>query len=100
MLLKLCRDSKVAALYIPVEKLEAIGTSIKNYCARVLFDGDVPKLEEYASIKYAMPNLILLVDGLNEVNARAERQFINELKGLNLLSGIQFVVTSRSDFTA
>lgn len=100
MLLKLCRDSKVAMLYIPVEKLEAIGTSIKNYCARVLFDGDVPKFEEFVSIKYAKPNLILLVDGLNEVNARAERQFINELKGLNLLSGIQFVVTSRSDFTA
>lgn len=99
MLLKLSRDSKVTTLYIPVEKLEAIGISIKNYCARVLFDGDVPKFEEFASLKYANPNLILLVDGLNEVNARAERQFINELKGLNLLSGIQVVVTSRSDFT-
>ena len=100
MLLKLCRDSNAATLYIPAERLEAIGSSIRNYCARALFVGDVSAFENFTAIKYSKPTLTLLIDGLNEVNAKAERQFINEIKGLNLLPGIQVVVTSRSDFTA
>ena len=36
---------------------------------------------------------------MNEINAGQERQFINEIKALNLFKGIQVVVSSRSDFT-
>ena len=99
MLLKLCRDSNKAILYIPAERLVAIGSSIKSYCTRVLFDGDESAFENSATVKYSKPTLTLLIDGLNEVDGRAERQFINEIKGLNLLPGIQIVVTSRADFT-
>lgn len=100
MLLKLCRDSDAVMLYIPAERLEAIGSSIRNYCSRVLFAGDLSAFENFTAIKYTKPTLTLLVDGLNEVNSKVERQFIKEIRGLDLLPGIQIVVTSRSDFTA
>lgn len=100
ILLKMCEDGCEAVLYLPAERLEAIETSIQNYCARVLFDGDNSAFEDFTAVKYTNPSLILLIDGLNEVDARAERKFINEIKRLNLLPGIQIVITSRSDFTA
>lgn len=100
MLLKICRDSNEAILYIPLERLVAIGSSIKSYCARVLFDGSEGAFEKYTGIRYSSPSLTLLIDGMNEINAGQERQFINEIKALNLFKGIQVVVSSRSDFTA
>lgn len=100
MLLSACREKKAATLYISAERLEAIGVGIEEYCARMLFDGDAEAFRKYAGVKYTNPNLILFIDGLNEVTASTERRFINEIKRLNLLQGIQVVITSRSDFTA
>lgn len=100
MLMKLCQESTVPSLYISAERLTALDLSIKNFCARVLFDGNIDTFERFAAKKYTSPTLILLIDGLNEVEPRSEQQFIKELKALNLLEGIQFVVSSRSDFTA
>lgn len=100
MLLKLCRDSRIPVLYISAERLTALRISIKDYCARVLFDGDLGTFERFVSKNYTNPTLVLLIDGLNEVEPRVEQEFIKELKALNLLNGIQFVVSSRSDFTS
>lgn len=99
MLLKICKESNEPVLYIPLERLVAIGSSIKSYCARVLFDGSEESFEKYTGIRYSSPSLTLLIDGMNEINAGQERQFINEIKALNLFKGIQVVVSSRSDFT-
>lgn len=100
MLLSACREKNEAMLYISAERLEAIGIGIEEYCARILFGGDGKAFRKFAGVKYEAPNLILFIDGLNEVAASSERSFINEIKGLNLLQGIQVVITSRSDFTA
>lgn len=99
MLLKICKESNEPVLYIPLERLVAIGSSIKSYCARVLFDGSEEFFEKYTGIRYSSPSLTLLIDGMNEINAGQEQQFINEIKALNLFKGIQVVVSSRSDFT-
>lgn len=99
MLLKLCKESDETILYIPVERLAALGISIKSYCVRNLFDGDEAAFEDYTGIRYSLPSLTLLIDGLNEIDARLERRFINEIKAINLLKGIQIVISSRSDFT-
>lgn len=100
MLLKACKESNEPFLYIPLERLAALGYSIKSYCARVLFDGSEDAFETYTGIRYSSPSITLLIDGMNEINSRQERQFINEIKALNLFKGIQVVVSSRSDFTA
>ena len=99
MMLDACRREDLPVLYIPVERLDAIGITIKTYCIRVLFDEDEDRFNMFVSVKYTTPSLILFIDGLNEVDASAERRFINEIKGINLLKGIQLVVSSRSDFT-
>lgn len=100
MFLNLCKEkSDETFLYIPLERLVALGSSIKAYCVRVLFDGSDEKFEKYTCTRYSSPSLTLLIDGMNEINSRQERQFINEIKELNLFKGIQVVVSSRSDFT-
>lgn len=99
MLLHLCKNSNKVVLYIPAERLATIGMNIKKYCARILFDGDEAAFEGYCGVKYSSPSLILLVDGLNEIDGEKERCFINEIISLNLLKGVQFVISSRSDFT-
>lgn len=99
MLLKICKESNEPVLYIPLERLVAIGSSIKSYCARVLFNGSEESFEKYTGTRYSSPGLTLLIDGMNEINVRQEQQFINEIKALNLFKGIQVMVASRSDFT-
>lgn len=98
LLLDACRKTE-NALYISLEGLVTIGYGIEQYCAHILFDGDNHRFEDYTRIGYLVPSLILMVDGLNEVDADAERRFINELKHLNMQKGIQIIISSRSDFT-
>lgn len=98
MLLNACRKME-DALYISLEGLVTIGFGIEQYCAHVIFDGNIHRFEDYTRNGYSVPSLILMIDGLNEVDADSERRFINELKHLNMLKGIQIIVSSRSDFT-
>ena len=47
MFLNLCKEkSDETFLYIPLERLVALGSSIKAYCVRVLFDGSDEKFEK------------------------------------------------------
>lgn len=98
-LLHLCKTSNQTVLYIPAERLSAMKSGIKQYCSNALFDGNERKFEDFCRNKYNTPNLILLIDGLNEIDAKEEREFINELKSFQFLKGLQIVISSRSDFT-
>jgi len=49
MLLKLCRDSRIPVLYISAERLSALNIGVKDYCSRVLFDGDTGAFERFVS---------------------------------------------------
>lgn len=99
MMLNLCKTSSRLTIYIPAERLVAIGMGIRSYCARKLFDGDEAAFEEFCGVNYSVPTLTLLIDGLNEIDGKNERKYINEIKALNLLQGMQVVISSRSDFT-
>ena len=100
MLLNLCKNNQETILYISAERLAAMKVDIKYYCTRTLFDGDGSSFDDFCMKRYSSPSLILLIDGLNEIDPTQERKFINEIKALNLLKGIQFVISSRSNFTA
>ena len=99
LLLDACTKMK-NALYISLEYLVTIGYGIEQYCAQIVYEGKIQQFKDFVRTEYSTASLILIVDGLNEVDAVAERRFINELKQLNLLKGIQIVVSSRSDFTS
>lgn len=98
MLLDACRKMD-NALYVSPESLLTIGYGIEEYCAHELFDGSISRLRNFTRDKHSEPNLVLVVDGLNEVDGEAEQKFITEIKRLNLQKGIQVIISSRSDFT-
>jgi len=98
MLLSTCKKME-NALYISVESLSTMGYGIEQYCAVTLFDGKVSAFQDYCRTKHTLPDLLLLIDGLNEVDGETERGYISEIRKLNLLKGIQVIISSRSDFT-
>lgn len=98
-LLNFCKRCEQTTLYIPLERLVSMKIGIKDYCTRVLFDGDERAFTNYCTDKFTLPSLILLIDGVNEIDADNERTIINEVNALSLFKGIQIVMTSRSDFT-
>lgn len=98
MLLETCKKIE-NALYISLEVLVTIGYGMEEYIAHTLFEGDQRRLQDFARNGLKDPSLILLVDGLNEVDGDWEQRFICQLKRLNMLKGIQIVLSSRSDFT-
>ena len=101
MLLHLCEKSNQTVLYIPIERLATMHISIKKYCSSILWNGNEEKFDNFCRNKYSLPNLILLIDGLNEIDGKNERHYINELKTINFLNkGIQIVVSSRTDFSS
>lgn len=99
MLLDYCRDVCEAVLYIPAERLAALGLSIRQYCIDVIYSGDEKLFHSRLANKLSSPALTLFVDGLNEVDVESERCFIIEIQSLNLLRGLRILVASRSNFT-
>ena len=99
MLLDYCRNSSEPVLYVPVERLVALGLSIEQYCISSVYGNDADAFRENLFTKYSKPMLTLFVDGLNEVDGKSERGFVLEIQRLNMLKGLRVVVTSRSNFT-
>lgn len=103
MLLFTCQrllEAGYLCLYVPLEYLVALEYDIRKYMCRILFDGNYERMEKFAGTRESAPSLILMIDGLNELDSENERRFINEVKSLNMLKGIQIVITSRFDFTS
>ena len=99
MLLHYCKNSSEPVLYIPVERLVALGISIEKYCISNIYDNDINVFRDGIYTRYAKPTLTLFIDGLNEVDGKSERAFVLEIQRLNMLKGLRIVVTSRSNFT-
>ena len=99
MLLDYCKNSSEPILYIPAERLVALGTSIEQYCIINIYDNDKDAFRDGLYTKYTKPTLTLFIDGLNEVDSKSERSFVMEIQRLNMLKGLRIVVTSRSNFT-
>ncbi len=99
MLLDFCKTSLVPALYIGAEQLASLGVGLAKYCCMTLFGGNETDFNKALLEKYGSQSLIVIMDGLNEVDSVNERKFINEIQRLNLYKGIQIVIASRTDFT-
>lgn len=99
MLLDYCQKSSDPILYIPAERLVALGIGIEQYCISNLYDNDADAFRESLYTMYSKPTLTLFIDGLNEIDGKAEKAFVVEIQRLNMLKGLRIVVTSRSNFT-
>lgn len=100
MLLDFCRESSRAAIYVSAEQMASLGIGVDRYCIDALFDGDADRFRRVLMNRYAEPSLIVVVDGLNEVEAESEARIMREIRRLNLAKGIQTVIASRTDFTS
>lgn len=100
MSLSFCKESLNPALYIAAERLASMNCGIEQYCIDTLFDGDESEYKKNLAIKNTKQSLIVVIDGLNEINSHDEGRFIREIQRINLKKGIQIVLTSRVDFTA
>lgn len=99
MLLMACQRTQKPIIYIPAERLQALNMELCDYCVQTLYKGEREVFQKNYQKKFQEPSLIIFLDGLNEISAPKEEQYIREIQQLNLLQGIQIVITSRSDFT-
>ncbi len=90
-----------AVLYISLEEIEASELRIEQYICRTLYGaGDLQdRLFRFTNEHRDYPNLILLLDGFNEISGDTQARYIKELRGLSEYAGVQIVVSSREDFT-
>ena len=100
MMLSACRDLTSqgrTALYIPLEQIEAYGTNIENRIVEILYSGDRDKFINMTKKKSHISELILFLDGMNEIIS--ERELTTEIKKFARMTGIQIIISSRSSFT-
>ena len=67
----------------------------KNYCAKVIFDGNIGAFDRFVS-KNTNSKLILLIDGRSEGKPKLKQKFIEKLRLLNLLEEIRLVVCDKN----
>lgn len=99
MLLDFCRESTTPVLYVAAEQLASLGIGLEEYCISSLFDGNDSDFRKALTRRFNVPSLIIIVDGLNEIDADSESMFIKGIQRLGLLKGIQILIASRVDFT-
>ncbi len=99
MLLDFCKTTIKPALYVSAEQLASLRINLVEYVKLTLFDGNDSDFNKTLFNRYESQSLVVIIDGLNEVDSDNERKFINEIQLLNLYKGIQVIIASRTDFT-
>lgn len=99
MLLSFCKDSEKPVLYVSAEYLIALGLKLEEYCRDSLFNGNNEEFRSVLSESYSAQSLIVVIDGMNEVDADSEGSLIRQIQRMSMLKGVQFLIASRVDFT-
>ncbi|MCD7717019.1 MAG: hypothetical protein LUI39_11305 [Lachnospiraceae bacterium] len=91
--------SQQAILYIPLEWLAAQDLTIENYICRILYKDETScdRLYQLTGTCRTQPDLILLLDGFNEVGDTNKAGFDKEIRGFAQYPGLQIVVTSQEN---
>lgn len=102
-LLKTCEyllSKRINAIYVPLSKINN-DLTLDQYLERVVC-GDNQRIwrdiRNIMSIPYTTtPNVVLLLDGINEISSNYAKKFIGKLNDtyINCYSGIQVIMTSR-----
>ena len=102
-LLKTCEyllEKRINAIYVPLSKIDA-DLTLDQYLERVVCGGNLHTwtvIRDMMSAPYtSVPNIVLLLDGINEVAPCYISTFIGKLNTtyIKSYSGIQIVMTSR-----
>ena len=102
-LLKTCDyllSKRINAIYVPLSKIDASMT-LDQYLARIVCGGNQSMwgvLRNLMSVPYtSAPNVVLLLDGINEISLDYVKTFVNKLNTEYIIaySGIRIIMTSR-----
>ena len=102
-LLKTCEyllSKRINAIYVPLSKIDA-DLTLDQYLERVVCGGNQSMwavIRNMMSVPYnSVPNVVLLLDGINEVTPDYIKTFIGKLNVtyIKSYSGIQIIMTSR-----
>lgn len=99
LLLDYCKKSSLPVIYLSANYLMSKGLTIREYCDSFVFEGDQSRFNNYCLLRQDKASLLIIVDGLNEVDGNVECKMLHEIQKLTLYKGIQFIVASRTDFT-
>jgi len=93
---------KQLAVYVSLQARESAGESIIDHVLRCLYqteDGRTKQsFERLTSSRHTHPDLILFIDGFNELTGSGARKYVSEVKALARCPGIQIIISSRLDF--
>ena len=102
-LLKTCEyllSKRINAIYVPLSKIDE-DLTLDQYLERVVCGGNQcmwQELKGLMSVPYAsIPNVVLLLDGINEVSLKYVNTFVDAVKDtyIDSYKGIKLVMTSR-----
>lgn len=91
------------AVYISLQAREgANNESLVDYILRCLYKATDEraknKLIQLTASCHPCPDLVLFIDGFNELSGEGMQRYVSEIKTLSQHSGIQIIVSSRLDF--
>lgn len=100
--LALNESGRGPALFLSLQMLESRKEGIEEAVVRCLFEatdaGARDRLYRLTKERRERPDLILMLDGFNELGGENAGSFMTEIKKLSGRPGIQLVISSRSDF--
>ena len=91
------------AVYISLQAREGAGNeSIIRYILRCLYKSEDErtkgKLIALTASCHQRPDLVLFIDGFNELSGEGAQRYVAEIKALSQYPGVQIIVSSRLDF--
>lgn len=101
-----CKESLFSeqklSVYIPLQFLESTEESLTQYVLRTVYrsvdDAAKNRLIRLVSKRHSTPDLILYIDGFNELSRSKAGAYISEIRKFSGYEGVQLVVSSRLDF--
>lgn len=101
-----CRErlygEKTLAVYMSLQVLASVHESIRDFVLRSLYKAIDNQAEneliQLTSVRHEKPDLILFIDGFNELDRDSSYQYIGEIKKYASYAGIQILISSRLDF--
>lgn len=90
------------AVYISLQEREGTHGGILEYVCQCLYHaGDERAKDKFTKLtasRHPHPDLVLFIDGFNELSGAGALQYVAEIKALSRMPGVQIIISSRLDF--
>lgn len=96
-------ENKRLALYISLQARENAGyEKLTDFILRSLYksvdDRARSSFIQLVSARHTHPDMVLFIDGFNELSGEGAQRYVSEIKALSQYAGIQVIISSRLNF--